>query len=345
MTDAAAWDRDAVRSRHGHVLQSEAWARLRAGQGWDPEQLRIGASLPLALVLWRRLPLGQKIAYVPRGPIFDHDDPAQLDRALERLAQLARERGAIFLKVDAEIPVERADLLEGYARHGYFRSRQEVQPVLATFEVDLARDEEAILGAFDKDTRWSVRTAEKRGVRVFELSDDEALQAVAGLYQETGQRAEFITRPTDYYLRVWRALIDAGHATLFGALVEERIAAAAVVFWCGERALYMYGASGEVARKTYAAYALQWHAMRAARARGSRRYDLGGIPARPRETDPQYGLYLFKKGFGGQRREFAGAYDVTARRARYALWLALEPRVYTALAVARGRRPSMPVAT
>lgn len=344
MTDGGAWDRDAVRSRHGHVLQSDAWGRIRESQGWEAQQLRMGEPLPVALVLWRRLPLGQRLAYVPRGPVFDHEVPGQLDLALEQLSDLARERGAIFLKVDAEISAARRDLLEVYARRGFFRSRQEVQPVLATFEVDLARDEDAILAGFDKDTRWSARTAEKRGVRVFELADDDALRQVAGLYQETGQRGEFITRPTDYYLRVWRGLIDAGHATLFGALVEERVVAAAVVFWCGERALYMYGASGEAARKTYAAYALQWHAMRAARSRGSVRYDLGGIPVQPQEQDPQYGLYLFKKGFGGERREFAGAHDVTSSRARYALWLALEPRVYTAVAIARGRRPTMPVA-
>jgi lipid II:glycine glycyltransferase (peptidoglycan interpeptide bridge formation enzyme) len=340
MTD---WDRDAVRSRYGHVLQSEAWGQLRSTQGWRPEQVRIGDPLPVALVLWRDLPLGQRIAYVPRGPVFDRDDPAQLDAALAALAALARERKAIFLKVDPEIPVDRADLLAVYARHGFRRSRQDVQPVLATLEVDLSRDEDEILGSFDKDTRWSVRTAERRGVRVHDVADDEALAAVAGLYQETGRRAEFITRPESYYTSVWRALIDAGHATLSAALVEDAVVAGAVVFWCGDRALYMYGASGEAARKTFAAYAVQWHCLRAAKARGCARYDLGGVPLAEDPKDPQHGLYLFKKGFGGERREFAGAYDTAPGRARYEIWLALEPRVYTALGLARGRRPTMPV--
>ncbi len=338
------WDRDAVRSRYGHVLQSREWAEIRAAQGWRPDLLRIGTPLPLAMILWRRLPLGQRVAYVPRGPVFDHDDPSQLDEALEALAARARGMRAIFLKVDPEIDAARRDLIAVYARRGFFRSRQDVQPVLATFEVDLRRSEDEILAGFDKDTRWSVRTAEKRGVRVFELADDEALQAVAGLYRETGRRAEFITRTASYYLRVWRSLIDAGHATLYAAMVDDAIVAGAVVFWCGDRALYMYGASGEVARKTYAAYALQWHCLRAAKGRGAERYDLGGIPLQPDGSDPQAGLSLFKKGFGGTRREFAGAYDVTASRARYRLWLALEPRLYSALALARGRRPTMPVA-
>src|SRR5438094_123829 len=218
-----AWDRDAVRSRFGHVLQSQAWGQLRAQQGWTPEELRIGDALPVALVLWRRLPLGQTIGYVPRGPVFDHDDPQQLSRALGVLAAKARERGAVFLKVDPEIDASRADLVAAYAGNGFFRSRQEVQPVVATLEVDLCRSEEEILKSFDKDTRWSVRTAEKRGVVVEERSDDASLREVTALYEETGRRGEFITRTTAYYLRVWRALIDAGHATLYAAVVEGRI--------------------------------------------------------------------------------------------------------------------------
>lgn len=340
---ASPWDRDAVQSRFGHVLQSEAWGRIRASQGWTPEQLRIADPLPVALILWRRLPLGQRIGYVPRGPVFDHDDPSQLERALDRLAALARERGAIFVKVDPELDAGRRDALAAYARHGFFRSRQDVQPVVATLEVDLCRPEEEILKSFDKDTRWSVRTAEKRGVRVEERGDDASLREVVALYEETGRRGDFITRGSSYYSRVWRELIDAGHATLYAASVDGAIAAAAVILWCGERALYMYGASGDAARKSYAAYALQWHAMCAAIRRGSRRYDLGGVPSDPDASHPQYGLYLFKKGFGGTQRVFAGAYDVAPSRGRYRAWLAIEPRLYTALALLRGRRPSMPV--
>ena len=42
--------------------------------------------------------------------------------------------------------------------------------------------------------------------------------------------------------------------------------------------------------------------------------------------------------------EGARAYDVTASLVRYRAWLAIEPRLYTAVALLRGRRPTMPVA-
>lgn len=333
MTD---WDEAAVRSRHGHVLQSRAWAEIRARQGWRPEELRVGDPLPLALILWRDLPAGLRFAYAPRGPVFDHERPEQLEAVLAALARRAREERAMFLKVDAEIPREGADLVAAYARHGFRRSGQEVQPITATIQIDLGRGEDELLSGMDKDTRWSVRTAERRGVRVEERSDPEALRALQVLYSATGERAGFITRPDWYYERVWSTLLEAGHASLYLALAEERAVAGAMIYWCGERAVYWYGASDEAARQTYAAFALQWHCIRAAKARGAKTYDLGGIPDPPSEGHPWWGIYLFKKGFGGEARYFAGAHDAVPRPLLYRGWLLAEPRAYAA-AAALGR--------
>ena len=47
---------------------------IRASQGWEPEQLRFGEPLPLALVLWRDVPLPGPMAYVPRGPVTGSRD-------------------------------------------------------------------------------------------------------------------------------------------------------------------------------------------------------------------------------------------------------------------------------
>src|SRR5712691_9648838 len=117
------WDDAAVRSAGGHVLQSEAWAEIRQRQGWRAEFVRIGDPLPVALVLWRTLPAGRRIGYASRGPIVA--DAAQLAAALGALADLARERGAIFVKADPELePAVAAAPLQ----HAGFRRGQDIQP-------------------------------------------------------------------------------------------------------------------------------------------------------------------------------------------------------------------------
>ncbi|MBM4421711.1 MAG: peptidoglycan bridge formation glycyltransferase FemA/FemB family protein [Chloroflexi bacterium] len=327
MTAPDDWDDGAALAPGGHVMQSTAWARIREAQGWRAEYLREGGAH--ALVLWRGSPFGP-IGYVPRGPVARDDDV--LAPMLARLAALARERGAVFLKVDPEIDAARAG---AYAAAGYRRS-EDIQPVLATFEIDLAASEEELLAGLDKDTRWSVRTAPRRGVTVRTAHREPDLRAFYGLYAETGRRAGFITREWRYYERVWRTLVDAGLATLRLAEVEGRAHAGAMTWRCGDRELYMHGATGAEGRTSLAAYSLQWECIVAAKRAGRRRYDLGGVPVSEGDTrDPMHGPYLFKKGFGGTRRAFAGAHDTVPRPLAYAAYRVAQP-LYTRALRLRG---------
>ncbi len=324
------WDDAAARSPWGHVLQSSVWAAVRERQGWRAEYLRIGEPLPVALVLWKGALAGQRIAYVPRGPVVAPDDSAGLARALTRLADLARERRAVFLKVDPELAPEFAG--EPLRAAGFVRSAQDIQPVLATLELDLGPDEDALLAQMDKDTRWSVRQGPRRGVSVREVSDDAGLRAFYDLYALTGRRADFITRTWDYYQTVWRALIDARLATLRLAFVEGMAVAGAMTWRCGERSVYQTGATNEAARKSHAAYALVWECIIGSKREGAKRFDLGGIPLDvERKDDPMYGPYLFKRGFGGVVRTWAGAHDAVPRRLAYRAYLLAEPAYTTAL--------------
>jgi lipid II:glycine glycyltransferase (peptidoglycan interpeptide bridge formation enzyme) len=328
------WDEGAVRSPGGHVLQSSAWARIREAQGWRAEYLRVGDPLPVALVLWRDVPLFGRMAYVPRGPIIAPGDRDGLAHVLDTLAELARERRAVLLKVDPELsPEEAAPVL---AHAGYVRG-PDVQPLFATLVIDLAPDADAIMAALEKDTRWSVRQAAKRGVEARGVTDEASLRTFYQLYRETGRRARFITRTYAYYRSVWRTLIDAGLATLRLAYVGERAVAGAMTWQCGERDLYMYGATSEEGRRCYAAYALVWRSITGAKERGASYFDLGGIPRDPtKRDDPMYGPYLFKKGFGGTMRTYVGAHDTTANALRYRAFRAAEP-AYTRVVQLIGR--------
>jgi lipid II:glycine glycyltransferase (peptidoglycan interpeptide bridge formation enzyme) len=324
-----------VRSPDGHVLQSAAWAKIRESQGWRAEFHQFGTPLPVALVLWRSLPAGQSLAYVPRGPIAG--DGAQLHEALAKLAELARERRAVFLKVDPEIDADRGASALSAAG---FRRAPDIQPVIATLELDLAPEEDALLGALEKDTRWSVRQAEKRGVSVRDANGDADLRALYDLYVETGQRAGFITRTWDYYRRMWGTLVDAGHAKVRLAEKDGTPVAGALTWRCGEREVYQSAATNDAGRTAYAAYGLLWRCIIEARKGGARRFDFGGIPVDvTRKDDPMYGPYQFKKGFGGTPRRFVGAHDAVPNDLVYRAYAIAEPLYTNALRlVGRVRR-------
>jgi lipid II:glycine glycyltransferase (peptidoglycan interpeptide bridge formation enzyme) len=317
------------------VLQSAAWAQIREVQGWRAEFHQLGAPLPVALVLWRSLPAGQSLAYVPRGPIVG--DRSQLEAALAKLATFARERRAIFLKVDPEID---ADVGAGPLRAAGFRRAPDIQPVIATLELDLGPEEDGLFAALEKDTRWSVRQAEKRGVSVRDAEGDADLRALYDLYAETGHRAGFITRPWDYYRRMWGTLVAAGHAKVRLAEKDGKPVAGALAWRCGEREVYQSAATNDAGRSAYAAYALLWRCIIEARKGGARRFDFGGIPTDvTRKDDPMYGPYLFKKGFGGTPRRFVGAHDAVPNELAYRAYAVAEPMYTSALRLLGRVRP------
>jgi lipid II:glycine glycyltransferase (peptidoglycan interpeptide bridge formation enzyme) len=313
-------------------MQSAAWAKIREAQGWRAEFHQLGDPLPVALVLWRALPAGQCLGYVPRGPIAG--DESQLGAALAKLASVAGDRRAIFLKVDPEIDADRGT---GPLHAAGFRRGPDIQPVIATLELDLAPDEDALFAALEKDTRWSVRQAEKRGVTIRDARGDDDLRALYELYAETGQRAGFITRTWDYYRRMWGTLVAAGHAKVRLAEKDGKPVAGALTWRCGERDVYQSAATNETGRAAYAAYALLWRCIIEARRGGARRFDFGGIPADvTRKDDPMYGPYLFKKGFGGAPRRFVGAHDAVPNELAYRAYAVAEP-IYTAALRLLGR--------
>ena len=333
----AGWDDAAARSPWGHTLQSSAWAKIRAAQGWRPEFIRLGDPLPVTLVLWRDALPGRPIGYAPRGPIVAANNADDLRVALRRLGELARERNAIFLKVDPELDPEFA--LPAFQEAG-FRRASDIQPVLATLQLDLRPEEDALMATMEKDTRWSVRQGAKRGVTLHEAHDEAGLRAFYDLYVETGGRAGFITRTWPYYRDTWRTLIGSDLATLRLAEVDGAAVAGALVWRCGDRALYQTGATNEVGRKTYAAYALLWECIIEAKRAGRAVFDMGGIPVDiERKDDPMYGPYLFKRGFGGVAKRWVGAHDTVPSPLLYRTFQLAEPLYTNALrAVGRLRR-------
>jgi peptidoglycan pentaglycine glycine transferase (the first glycine) len=348
--DAGAWDRFVAAAPSGHLLQSWEWGAFKAGQGWRPARLAVwdpdGAIVAAAGVLFRRpvprVPIS--VAYTPRGPVAPLDEAAPERVALEAgLHALCRRRGAVFLKIEPNAPAG-IDTARALAAGG-FRPARRIQP-RRSIMLDLRADapEDALLAAMKPKTRYNIRLAGRRGVRVRAARDEADVQRFYDLMTVTGQRDDFAVHSLDYYRDAWRLFGPSGPgegdparpaATLL--LAEHPDGGAAPIaglmaFAFGAEAIYMYGASIERGREHMPAYLLQWEAMRWARARGCRRYDFWGIPDDPQaEAPPEgenpnvrqglWGVYRFKQGFGGAEIEYTGAWDAVYRPLAYALYV------------------------
>ena len=261
------------------------------------------SSLPRNGQLWR----GRTFWYVPHGPVLDYADPRAADRLRALtigLREVARRHGAIAVKLEPRLEADVPELA-ALAGRGLRRLPDTLQ-VGQTRIVDLV-DDEALLAGFDKDTRYSVRRAEREGVVVeitVDAGETAAIDALHELVVETQRRAGFPMPPLERYRVAWRALAAAGRAAILEARHEGTLLASGMVVFEGQRSYYLFSGSRREERgepKRYASYALQWAMMRLARDRGAGQHDLWGIaPANAGPEHAWHGVGLFKKGFGGR---------------------------------------------
>jgi lipid II:glycine glycyltransferase (peptidoglycan interpeptide bridge formation enzyme) len=291
-----------------HILQTPAWGELKANFGWRPRFLRQGSVG--AMILFRHLPLGLSIAYIPRGSVGEKD----WNSFWPEVDALCRRKKAVFLRIEPEVwePVSHDFIDQNLA--GFIETDQTVQPP-RTIMVDLTPSEDDILDNMKSKTRYNIRLAQRKDVEVF-ISDD--IPAFYKMMMTTGERDEFGVHNLAYYQKAYDLFVPSGNGLLLIAAYKGEPLAGLMSFVQGNTAWYFYGASTNQERNRMPTYLLQWEAMRWAKQKGCQYYDLWGVPDFPENkleekflerSDGLWGVYRFKRGFGGDVRRTIGTWD------------------------------------
>ncbi|MEP7287481.1 MAG: peptidoglycan bridge formation glycyltransferase FemA/FemB family protein [Chloroflexota bacterium] len=330
---------------YAHILQTEQWGEFkRRSTGWTPDKIVLRDQhdkiVGAALVLTRRIgPLA--VMYVPKGPMLDYADPLLLNQMLEQLEGLARRRRAIWLKIDPDVVAATGvpgepdatdrpggqQVMATLKQRGWRYSDSQVQ-FRNTITVDLTRSEDELLAAMGQGKRRKVRYGPKHGVTTRAATLDD-LPLLYKLYVETGIRDGFLIRPYEYYADEWGVMLRAGLAHAIIAEVGGVAVAHVILFHFGRKCWYFYGASvsDNEMRKLMPTDLLQWEAMRWAKAQGYALYDMWGAPNDFREDDPMWGVFQFKRDFGGTVIRHIGAWDYIPFMPLYRLYTEVVPRI------------------
>ncbi|OGO75746.1 MAG: hypothetical protein A3K45_01160 [Chloroflexi bacterium RIFOXYC12_FULL_59_14] len=236
----------------------------------------------------------------------------------------------MFLKIEPdEWESDSNDSSRWTAKSGDFALRispHNIQPP-RTIIVDIRDTEEEILARMKQKTRYNIRLAEKKGVTVRAWDD---IPAFHKMMLVTGGRDNFGVHSLEYYRRAYELFHPTGMAELLVAEFEGKPLAALMVFAHGRRAWYIYGASTDEERNRMPTYLLQWEAMKWARSKGAEEYDLWGVPDEDEAAleaefesrhDGLWGVYRFKRGFGGELKRSQQAVDRVFQPLLYRLYL------------------------
>lgn len=324
--DRPAWD-DFVRRRpEADPLQLWVWGEVAALGGEPPRRLLIegpGRELRgVAQVLVRATTGGRSVLYVPHGPIWERDTddaPALLALLLGGLRELARAMHGILVIVDPRarpaVEAEATGLSAMLLGAGLRAARHDLQ-ARSTRLIALLDGGEALQATWHQDARRRVRRAAKEGVTttVDRLGDPAALAAFHGLWQETGERADFRTRS-----------LDAVKALAYGAAAGDGWYLA--LAWRGGRAIagvasprladrghYLWAASARDPELThaYGGYAALAALMADLAADGASTLDMWGVAEGEEEGDEAgwAGFSSFKRKFGGEPLRHPGTFDL-----------------------------------
>ena len=295
------WHQFLTQHPNAHLLQTGEWGELKSAFGWKPVRIVSGDSG--VQILFRKLPLGFTVGYIPKAN-FDQSLLPEIDSA-------CKQNRAIFLKLEPDFWEDQEPDTWNLKLE---TSPHNIQPP-RTILIDIKGTEEEILARMKPKTRYNTRLAEKKGVTVRAWDDIDSFH---NMMLVTGGRDGFGIHSLEYYKRAYELLHPKGLGEILVAEYEGKPLAALFVARNGHRAYYLYGASTDEERNRMPTYLLQWEAMKWAKARGCEEYDLWGIPDEDEATleanfesrhDGLWGVYRFKRGFGGELKRAAQAMD------------------------------------
>ena len=302
------WNHFLSQHPNAHLLQTGEWGELKSAFGWEP--VRVISGDVGAQILFRKLPLGFTVGYIPKAMNSDQLSVSS-EQFWNEINSICKQHRAIFLKLEPDLwndqQLETWNLKLETSPHN-------IQPP-RTIVIDIKGEDEQILAKMKQKTRYNIRLAEKKGVTVRAWDDIESFHR---LMLVTGGRDGFRVHSLEYYKRAYELFHPKGMCEILVAEYEGKPLAALFVARNGNRAYYLYGASTDEERNRMPTYLLQWEAMKWAKARGCEEYDLWGVPDEDEATlesnfesrhDGLWGVYRFKRGFGGEVKRAAQAMD------------------------------------
>lgn len=348
-TESGRFD-DFLRSTpNGHILQAYCWGEAKK-PGWKPIRVigenRTGQIVAAATILKRQIPLLRRcFFYLPRGPVpVDWGDTDLFFALIDFLKRLAKKHRAIFIKIDPcvmEKDRKTAGLLEdaGFTSAAGDYEFGGLQPRF-TFRLNIEQDPDSLLNSFKHKVRYKINYAYKQGLE-FDRPGLEGLDPFMRMLTLVSMRNNFVIRARAYYEKVYQSLEPEKAAAIILGRFRGDVIAASMTLTFGDKAWNMYSGHSDEHRNIYVNQALIWEQINWAQKQGARWFDFCGVPGRVEREHPLYGIYHFKKSFGGEFISFVGEKDLVISRLYYFFWNRLFP-LYRKILL---KRAGLPAAT
>ncbi len=333
------WENFLLGCKEKTFLDSWNWGEFQKRKGeriwrfgiYDNEKL-ISATLVIKVKARRGTFL-----FVPHGPVTEPKTEIQklgiLETLTNKLKEIAKQEKVHFIRIAPIWPARNASPARqpggshdgGHSDAGGERNEENIKifrdlgfipaPIHihpeVTWELDIKPSEQELLMNMRKTTRYLIRQAQKNAdIEIVKTQDVENLEKFNEIYCSTATRHKFVPFSLKYIQNQFSSFSPDDQILMFlGKYKNEVVSSVIIVFW-QNIGFYHHGASLSKYNKIPVSYLLQWEAIKEAKKRECQRYNFWGIAPDDNKNHPWAGLSLFKKGFGGYRKDYVQTQDL-----------------------------------
>lgn len=304
--------------KYSQFLQSSSWngfQKQRGNRVWQIGIVENDRILAAVSVIEKKLILNMGYLYAARGPIVSDEVNDKLKylklilKAVRDITISTTKNSEIFFRFEPLF------LPKGIENLRLIKSCQPSNTLL----LDLNKSLEQLLSEIHQKTRYNIRLAKKKGIKIERMEDyKKGIKYFWDLMKQTFKRDNFRPHPRSYYKKLLE--IRAGNACLWLAKYNDEVLITHIVTGFGNTVAYIHGASSNKHRNLMAPHLLQWEQIKWAKDNGYKIYDFWGIAKNDNPKDKWAGLTRFKKGFGGGIKNLPGTFDLVYNQRMYKLY-------------------------
>src|SRR5574344_142566 len=312
------WDKFVTSHEEANFLQSWDFYEFHKSRGKDIVRREVrNSDNKIVAVYAGEVEHAKRGTYmaIAGGPIIDWTDNSAVKAVFDDMRSQGEKRGCVYVRVRPQcewtLENERIFSKAGFKVAPYYLS-VEFAGVL-----DLTKSEDELLANMRQRLRRALRKAAKNDVIIEKSTDPKDIHTFYEIEKQTANRHKFVAFSEDFLTKQFTALAKNNEAVLYTAKINGEILAQNFMIFYGNEASYHYGVSSELGTKLSSAPMLHMEAMRDARKRGIKRYNLWGIVDEKDTKHRFYGVSEFKRGFGPTELKYLPARDLVLKPFSY----------------------------
>lgn len=293
-----------------HIMQSWQWGEFRKSLGIPLQRYGIferGRLKTAFQISFHKIPaLRGFVGYLPKGP-FPSEELA------EALKKISKDKNCVFIKTEPDIEKDTPGKIDK-------DFKKSLKPLFTkyNFVLNITPSEEELLKNMHSKTRYNIKVAAKKRVRI-EISDGKsALDTYLKLYFDTTKRQGYFGHNENYHTKVWDTFTKTNQLKFVIGYLDKTPLVAWMLLIFKDKLYYPYGGSSPLHRDTMASNLVAWEAIKLGRSLNLREFDMWG--ALGPDADPKdswYGFHKFKSGYGGRLVEYLGSFDLVSNMPIY----------------------------